>query len=113
MPWYVCLGTMSKDFIKDELSETSLNGTVYSFVVDHRQAFIVVLSFSGSLAIATMVFDRTKCIYLNNELGLVGPTLMNLNSNELHYYPFMVSLGRCDGSCNTLDDLLSRILVPN
>ena len=73
----------------------------------------MVLSFSGSLAIATMVFDRTKCIYLNNELGLVGPTVMNLNSNELHYYPFMVSLGRCDGSCNTLDDLLSRILVPN
>ena len=36
MPWYVCLGTMSKDFIKDEQSETSLNGTVYSFLVGHR-----------------------------------------------------------------------------
>ena len=73
----------------------------------------MVLSFSGSLASATMVFDHTKYIYLNNELGLGGPTLMNLNSNELHYHSFMVSLGRFNGSCNTLDDLLSRIFVPN
>ena len=50
---------------------------------------------------------------LNNELCLAGPTLINLNSNELHYYPFMVSLGTCNGSRNTLDDLLSRIFVPN
>ena len=77
------------------------------------QAFIVVLSFSGSLASATLFFDRTRCIYLNNELCLAGPTLINLNSNELHYYPFMVSLGTCNGSRNTLDDLLSRIFVPN
>ena len=52
-------------------------------------------------------------IYLNNELGLGGPTLMNSNLNELHYHPFMVSLGRFNGSFNTLDDLLSRIFVPN
>ena len=36
MPWYVCLGTMSLDFVKAELNGTSLNCTVYSFLVDHR-----------------------------------------------------------------------------
>ena len=30
-----CLGNISKDFTKDELSETSLNDTVYDFSVDH------------------------------------------------------------------------------
>ena len=34
--WYkFCLGSASKDFIKDEQSEISLNGTVYDFSVDH------------------------------------------------------------------------------
>ena len=37
---------------------------------------------------------------------------MYLNLEELHYYPVMVSLNRCNGSCNTHDDLSSRIWVP-
>ena len=34
--WYdFCLGSVSKDFTKDEQSEISLNDTVYDFLVDH------------------------------------------------------------------------------
>ena len=34
--WYdFCLGSISKDFTKNEKSEISLNGTVYDFLVDH------------------------------------------------------------------------------
>lgn len=32
---------------------------------------------------------------------------------ELPYYLLMASLDRFKGSCNTLDDLQSRICVPN
>ena len=37
--------------------------------------------------------------------SLATPTLIDSNSTELHYYPFMVTLDRRNGSCNTLDDL--------
>ena len=30
-----CLGSISKDFTKDEQSEIYLNGTVYNILVDH------------------------------------------------------------------------------
>ena len=34
--WYkFCLGNVSKDFMKNELSEISLNCVVYDFLVDH------------------------------------------------------------------------------
>ena len=34
--WYeLCLGSISKDFTKDEQSEISLNGTVYDFPVNY------------------------------------------------------------------------------
>ena len=34
--WYkFCLGSVSKDFTKDEQSETSLNSTLYDFAVGH------------------------------------------------------------------------------
>ena len=59
-----------------------------------KQAFIS-LSFSGSLA--------TKCISLNDETCLLRSNLIDLNPNKLHYYSFLVSLDRCNRSCNTLD----------
>ena len=37
----------------------------------------------------------------------------NQYSQELRYYPFVVNLDRCAGNHNTLDDLSSRICVPN
>ena len=45
-----------------------------------KQAFIVVLSFSESLARIVEVFDCTKCIFLNNGPCLARATLMNYES---------------------------------
>ena len=33
---------------------------------------------------------------------MVRPTLINMNHVELKYYPFMISLNKCTGSCNVL-----------
>ena len=43
-------------------------------------------------------------------------TLINLLPNEfsqkLHYYPFLVELNKCDGSCNTRNNLSNKAYVP-
>ena len=56
--------------------------------------FIVFLSFSKSLV--------TKFLFLNDEPCMIRPTLTDMNSVELKYYPFMISLNKCNGSCNVL-----------
>ena len=61
----------------------------------------VLLSFSSSLA--------TKYLFLNDELCMVRPTLVDLNSVELKHYPFIISLNKCTGSCNVLSP---KICVP-
>ena len=68
------------------------------------------LSFSGSLARVVSVTDHTQCKSLNNKPYLARPTFIDLDSNKIHYYPFIVSLDRCNGSCNALDDLPSRTM---
>ena len=44
-------------------------------------------------------------------------TLINLHPNEyiegLRYYPFVINLDRCMGSCNTFNDLSYEACVPN
>ena len=62
-----------------------------------KQLFYVLLSFSSSLA-----HDRTKYLTLNDELCMVRPTLINLNPVEPKYYSFMISLDKCNASCNVL-----------
>ena len=40
---------------------------------------------------------------------MVRPTLIDLNPVELKYYPFMISLDKCTGSCNVLSP---KICIP-
>ena len=40
-------------------------------------------------------------------------TLIDLNSNEIHYYPLMVNLDSCGGRCNTVEDPFGRTYIPN
>ena len=48
---------------------------------------------------------------------MTQPTLINLHRNayspEFHYYPFVVKLDRCIGSCNTVNNLSNKVCVPN
>ena len=65
---------------------------------------VALLSFSGSLA--------TKFVSLSNELWVSRSTLINLNPVELSYYPFIVSLDKCSGSCKAANDLSTNIYIP-
>ena len=75
---------------------------MFKFII---QAFVTLLSFSGSLA--------AKCICLNNEPCLSRLTLTDFTNSNLNCYLFMVSLDRCNGSFNTLHDLSRIICFPN
>ena len=52
-----------------------------------------------------------------NQKYQVQPTLINLHpdeySQEFHYYPFVVKVEICVGSCNTLNDLSNKVCIPN
>ena len=74
-----------------------------------KQVFIVLLSFGSSLARVAKVFDRIKCIPLNDEQFMARPTIIDLSPVELKYDPFMISLNKCTKSSNVL---MLKIIVP-
>lgn len=55
----------------------------------------------------------TKCVSMNERPCMVGPTVIVLNSDELHYYTLFISLGWCVRSCNAVEDPFDRICVSN
>ena len=68
-----------------------------------KQLFIALLSFRSPLA--------TKCLPFNDEPCMVTYTLIDLNPVEFEYYPFMVSLAKRSGGCNSGYDLFIIICV--
>ena len=73
--------------------------------------------FIGLLTDIVSAWNQTKCVSLSNQKFMTQPTLINLNPNEysqeLLYYSFEVNLDRCIGSYNTLNDLSSKVCIPN
>ena len=67
--------------------------------------FIILLSFSSSLA--------TRCLSLNDEIRIVRSNFIGLNHVELKYYPFMISLYEFNGSCNSGNLLSPKICAPS
>ena len=61
------------------------------------------------LSSLTRVADLTKCLFLNDEPYMVRPSITDINPVELKYYPFIISLNKCNGSCNVLSP---KICVP-
>ena len=54
----------------------------------------------------------TKSVSLCNEPCMIRPTLIEVNTVERNYYPSMISLDTCNGSCNIADDVSTKICVP-
>ena len=44
---------------------------------------------------------------------MIRPTLTDLNPVALKNYPLMISLNKCNGSCNSIHDLSTKICVPS
>ena len=101
------------------MRKTGSNLYMYDFSVDYniivvrhrimfkfiKQAFISLLSFSGSLDCLAKLSDQTKCISLNNEPCLTRPSLT---------LTLIMGLRWCNRSYRrTFDDLSSPIFVPN
>ena len=60
---------------------------------------------------------HTKYVSLSNQKCEIQPTLINLHpheyNQEFYYYPFPVKLDKSFGSCNTLNDLSSKVCITN
>ena len=61
--------------------------------------------------------NDTKYVSLTNQKCTTQPTIINLHpyahTQGLYYYPFVVKLDICVGSCNTLNGLCNKVCVPS
>ena len=79
--------------------------SINNYLMAKINIFIALLSFSGSLA--------TKCASINNKPWITRDLVL-LISTELISYPFfIIILDKCNGSCNAVYHLLTKICFPS
>ena len=55
-----------------------------------------------------------ECVSAVNQKFMPRPKILDVNegSGEALFYPYNVLVNKCSGSCNTLDNPMSKICVP-
>ena len=71
-----------------------------------------------NLAISLFSIIKTKALeYVSvvNQKCMPRPKILNVNEgiDEALFYPYNVLVNKCSGSCNTLDNPMSKICVSN
>ena len=74
-----------------------------------KQIFISSLMFFGSLSSV----NPLECISMKNQECKVRPEIVNINSNNLIFYPFSIKTNKCSGNCNNINDAYAKICIPD
>ena len=75
---------------------------IFSFV---KKVFVLGLTVLANFTSAL------ECISMKNQECKVRPKIVNINSNNLIFYPFSVKINRCSSNCNNINDPYARICV--
>ena len=50
---------------------------------------------------------------MKNQECKVRPKIININSNNLIFYPFSIKINKCSGNCNNINNPYAKICVPD
>ena len=76
--------------------------------------FIKKVFYIGSLFLSSLVGTTSlNYISMKNPECKVRPEIINVNNNELVFYPFSIKISKCSGSCNSINDPYAKVCVPD
>ena len=59
--------------------------------------------------------NALECVSVVNQKCMPRPKILDVNEGfgEALFYPYNVLVNKCGGSCNTLDNPMTKLCVPN
>ena len=75
-----------------------------------KKVFFVAMSFFSCNVLNAIPLDRVST---NNEECTMKPEIININSNELLFFRYIVNTNKCSGTCNNISYSYEKMCVPN
>ena len=69
-----------------------------------------------SLTVCLFNLFKTKtleCVSVINQKCISRPKIIQTNANELVFYPLSIKVNECEGGCNTINDPMAKLCVPD
>ena len=60
-----------------------------------------------------VVTKALECVSVVNEKCMARPKIINTNTNEPVFYPLSIKVNQCSGDCNTINDPMAKLCVPD
>ena len=54
-----------------------------------------------------------ESVSMNNQECKIRPEIINVNTNEPVFFPYSITINKCKGSCNTINDPYAKTCVPD
>ena len=69
-----------------------------------------------SLLISLFGIIKTKaleCVSVTNQECMVRPKIIDVNKNEIVFYPLSIKVNKCTDNCNNINDPMAKLCVPD
>ena len=57
--------------------------------------------------------NSLECVSMNNQEYKARPRKINANNNEPVFYPYIIKVNKCSGSCNNINDPYAKLCIPD
>ena len=77
-----------------------------------KKCFFTAITF---FSYNTLNLNSLECVSMNNQECKIISEIMNVstNENEPVFYPYSITVNKCKGSCNTINDPYVKLCVPD
>ena len=55
--------------------------------------------------------NSLECVSMNNRKCEIRSEIINVNTNEPRFYPYSITISKCKGSCNIINDPHAKLCV--
>ena len=75
-----------------------------------KKVFFVAMTF---FSFNPLNLNSLEFVSINNSECKIRTKIIDINNNEPTFYPFSISVNKCSGSCNNINDPYAKLRVPN
>ena len=54
-----------------------------------------------------------ECVSMNNQECKIRSEIISVNTDEPMLYPYNITINKCKGSCNTINDPYAKLCIPD
>ena len=59
------------------------------------------------------ILNSLEFVSINNQECKIRSEIINVNTNEPVFYPYSITMNKCKGSCDTINDSYAKLCVPD